>query len=95
MAEVSLRAYLHEIEKDIESGRTDQAVAHSRHILHTYPKYVDAYRLLGKSYLESQRYTDAGDIFQRVLSSIPDDFVAHVGMSIIREDEGNLSLIHI
>jgi len=90
MAEVPLRSYLHEIEKDIESGRTDQAIAHSRHILQTYPKYVDAYRLLGKSYLESQRYTDAGDIFQRVLSSIPDDFVAHVGMSIIREDEGNI-----
>ena len=90
MTEVALRSYLHEIEKHIETGRTDQAIAHSRYILQAYPKYVDAYRLLGKSYLESQRYTDAGDIFQRVLSSVPDDFVSHVGMSIIREDEGNL-----
>jgi competence ComEA-like helix-hairpin-helix protein len=90
MAEIPLRSYLHEIEKHIESGRTDQAIAHCRHILQSYPKYVDAYRLLGKAYLESQRYGDAGDIFQRVLSSVPDDFVSHVGMSIIREDEGNL-----
>jgi tetratricopeptide (TPR) repeat protein len=29
-------------------------------------------------------------LFQRVLSSVPDDFVAHIGMSIIREDEDNL-----
>ena len=90
MAEIPIRSYLHEIEKHIESGRTDQAIAHCRHILQSYPKYVDAYRLLGKAYLESQRYGDAGDIFQRVLSSVPDDFVSHVGMSIIREDEGNL-----
>ncbi len=90
MAEIPLRSYLHEIEKHIESGRTDQAVAHCRYILQSYPKYVDAYRLLGKAYLESQRFGDAGDILQRVLSSVPDDFVSHVGMSMIREDEGNL-----
>jgi len=90
MAEIPLRSYLHEIEKHIESGRTDQAISHSRYLLQVYPKCVDAYRLLGKSYLESQRYTDAGDIFQRVLSAVPDDFVSQVGMSIIREDEGNL-----
>ncbi|MEJ2513083.1 MAG: hypothetical protein P8Y72_15980, partial [Anaerolineales bacterium] len=30
------------------------------------------------------------DILQRVLSSVPEDFIAQVGMSIIREDEGNL-----
>ncbi|MCC6956149.1 MAG: tetratricopeptide repeat protein, partial [Anaerolineales bacterium] len=90
MAEIPLRSYLHEIEKHIESGRTDQAISHSRYLLQIYPKYVDAYRLLGKSFLESQRYTDAGDIFQRVLSAVPDDFVSQVGMSIIREDEGNL-----
>jgi len=51
---------------------------------------VDVYRLLGKAYLESQQYGEAGDIFQRVLSSVPDDFIANVGMSLIREDEGNI-----
>ena len=37
----------------------------------------------------SKRHGEASDIFQRVLSSVPDDFVAHIGMSIIREDESN------
>jgi competence ComEA-like helix-hairpin-helix protein len=90
MTNISLRSYTREIEKLIDNSQADQAVAHCRHILKSYPKCVDAYRLLGKAYLESQRYGDAADIFQRVLSSVPDDFVSHVGMSLIREDEGNL-----
>ena len=90
MTNISLRTYTREIEKLIDGSQADQAIAHCRHILKSYPKCVDAYRLLGKAYLESQRYGDAADIFQRVLSSAPDDFVSHVGMSLIREDEGNL-----
>jgi competence ComEA-like helix-hairpin-helix protein len=90
MARISLRSYNHEIEELIERGQYDQAIAHCRHILKFYPKYIDTYRLLGKVYLESQHYGDAADILQRILSSVPEDFVSHVGMSIIREDEGNL-----
>ena len=90
MARISLKAYNREVESLIDSGQIDQAIAHCRHILKFYPKHVDTYRLLGKAYLESRRYGDAGDILQRVLSSVPEDFVSHVGMSIIREDEGNL-----
>ncbi|MEJ2561390.1 MAG: hypothetical protein P8Z42_01750 [Anaerolineales bacterium] len=46
---------------------------------------------IGKAfYLEAKRYGDAADIFQRVLSAAPDDFVSHIGMAIVREDEGNL-----
>ncbi len=90
MANISLRAYNNQIESLVEQGKNDEAIAHCRHILKFFPKHVETYRLLGKAYLESQRFGDAADIFQRVLSSVPDDFVAHVGMSIIREDEGNL-----
>ncbi len=89
MAAIALREYVREIEKQVDGGRNDEAIAHSRHVLETFPKHVEVYRLLGKAYLESQRYGDAGDIFQRVLSTVPEDFVSHVGMSIIREDEGN------
>jgi len=90
MARVNLRDYLREIDDLIENGRTDEAIAHSRYILELYPKHIDTYRLLGKAYLENQRYSDAADVLQRVLSSIPDDFISNLGMSIIREDEGNL-----
>lgn len=90
MAEISLRAYVKQIDDLIERDQLDEAIAHSRHILETYPKHLDTYRLLGKSYLEAKRYGDATDIFQRVLSAVPDDFVSHIGMAIVREDEGNL-----
>jgi tetratricopeptide (TPR) repeat protein len=90
MAETTLRAYVKDIDELIEHEQLDEAIAHARHILETYPKHLEAYRLLGKAYLEAKRFGDAADLFQRVLSAIPDDFVSHVGMSIVREDEGNL-----
>ncbi len=90
MAKVSLRSYNQEIDSYIDSGQFEQAISHCRHILRQFSKHIDTYRLLGKAYLESQRYGDAADVFQRVLSSVPEDYIAHVGMSIIREDEGNL-----
>jgi tetratricopeptide (TPR) repeat protein len=90
MAIIPLRAYNREIEGMIDNGQLDEAVAHCRHILTTFPKHIATYRLLGKTHLEQQRISDATDIFQRVLSAIPDDFVSNVGMSIIREDENNL-----
>ncbi len=90
MAKVSLRVYNHEIEGMIEGGQLDESVAHCLHILKAFPMHIETYRLLGKCFLEARRYTDAADIFQRILMAVPDDFVAHVGMSIIRDDEGKL-----
>ena len=89
MAKISLRMYDREIEGLIEQGqRLDEAIAHCRHILKTYPKHLETYRLLGKAYLEAKRYDAAVDIFQRVLVVAPEDFVSHVGMSIIADDKG-------
>ncbi|MGD0002728.1 MAG: tetratricopeptide repeat protein [Anaerolineaceae bacterium] len=90
MSKISLRDYNHEIEGLINSGKTEEAIAHCKYILRLYPKCVDTYRLLGKAYLEAQRYGEATDILTRILSVVPDDFVSQIGMSIIREDEGNL-----
>jgi len=90
MAKISLRAYNREIEGMIEGGQLDEAVAHCQHILKTFSMHIETYRLLGKAFLEARRYADSADIFQRVLNAAPDDFVAHVGMSIIQDDEGKL-----
>jgi tetratricopeptide (TPR) repeat protein len=89
MAKVSLRLYNREIEGLIDQGGTNEAMAHCRHILQTFPKHLETYRMLGKSYLESNRYDEAVDVFSRVLMSVPNDFVSHVGMSIIRDEENN------
>lgn len=90
MVATNLREYLSGIDQLIDSNQVEDALAHCRHVLKTFPKNIATYRLMGKAYLESKRHSEASDLFQRVLSSLPDDFVAHIGMSIIREDEGNL-----
>ena len=89
MARISLRAYNRDIEAMIDGGLIDEAFTHCRYILESYPKHIDTYRLMGKALLEAQRFGDASDVFHRVLSSVPDDFIAHLGMSIIREDESS------
>jgi tetratricopeptide (TPR) repeat protein len=91
MTVISLRAYNKEIDSMIDQTRLNEAIAHSRHILAKFPKHIDTYRLLGKAYLENNQNSNAADIFQRVLSAVPDDFISHVGMSVIREEEGNLA----
>ncbi len=90
MAKISLRMYTREIEGLVEQQRLEEAIAHCRHILKSYPKHLETYRLLGKAYLEAKRYDQAVDIFQRVLVVAPEDFVSHVGMSIISDDKGQL-----
>ncbi len=90
MSKIALRAYTREIESLIDQGHQEEAVAHCQHILKTYPKHLETYRMLGKAYLELHRYPDAIDIFQRVLTSVPDDFVSHLGMSIAYDEQKNL-----
>jgi len=90
MAKIPLRAYNREIEGLIDQGQTLEAVAHCQHILKTFPKCLDTYRLLGKAYLELQRFTEAGDVFNRLLLAVPEDFIANLGMSIIYDDQKNL-----
>ncbi len=87
MAKVSLRIYNREIESLVDQGNTEEAIAHCHHILKTFPKHLETYRLLGKAHLEAKRYTEAVDIFSRVLMTVPEDFVAHVGMSIISDEQ--------
>jgi tetratricopeptide (TPR) repeat protein len=90
MADIPLRTYVQQLDNLIERKQVDEVIAHCRHILGLYPKHLDTYRMLGKALLEKGRHGDAADIFQRVLSVVPDDFISHVGMSIMREDEANL-----
>ncbi|MEX2161995.1 MAG: tetratricopeptide repeat protein [Anaerolineales bacterium] len=89
MANIPLRDYLTGIEELVDNGQTDEALAHCRHILESFPKHVETYRMMAKAYVESHQHNEAADLFQRVLSSSPDDFVAHIGMSIIHEERGD------
>ena len=83
MTDITLRDYATEIDGMIENRSYDAAIAHCKYILNHYPKYIEAYRLLGKASLEKEDDETTLDIFQRVLSVDPEDFVARVGLSIV------------
>ena len=91
MAKIALRAYNREVESLIEGGHTDEAIAHCRHILRTFPKCLDTYRMLGKAYLEAKRFTEAEDILKRLLLAVPDDFIGNLGMSIISDEQKSVN----
>ena len=90
MDTISLTSYESEIDRLLEQKKYDDAIAHCIHILESYPKNVNTLRLLAKAFLEKQQYTEACQNFLRVLAVIPTDFIAHIGMSVIREDENRI-----
>jgi competence ComEA-like helix-hairpin-helix protein len=90
MSRTTLRDYIHEIENLIETGQFEEAIAHGSQVLQVYPKHLAANRLLGKVHLELQHDQEASASFQQVLEAVPDDAVAHLGLSVIREHEGDL-----
>ena len=98
MAEtITLRAYLNDLRGMVENESPTEVVSHCRYILQHYPQNVATYRLLGRALLQKghneglpEHFVQAADIFQRVLSVIPDDQVAHLALSEIREQEGAL-----
>ncbi|MBN1284480.1 MAG: tetratricopeptide repeat protein, partial [Anaerolineae bacterium] len=90
MAEISLKNYLKELNLLLKNEALDELIGHCRHILSIYPKHVDTYRLLGQALLHRRRFQDAFDVFQRVLSADPTDFIAHIGMSGIYEEHNQV-----
>ncbi|MCB8922625.1 MAG: tetratricopeptide repeat protein [Ardenticatenaceae bacterium] len=90
MATTVLRDYLELINQLLEDGRYNEATQHCRHILQQYPRHIDTYRALANSLLEQHMYADAADIFHRVLSADPNDFISHVGLAFIHREEGHL-----
>lgn len=90
MPEVVLQDYLHEINGLIDDSHLEAAVRHCRHILKQFPRHVDTYRLLGKALLEQAQLDDAADVFHRVLSADPEDFIAHAGLAIAHKQQNHL-----
>ncbi|MBN1921221.1 MAG: hypothetical protein JW892_08260, partial [Anaerolineae bacterium] len=88
MAEVALQAYENEIDQMIEEARYLEALAHLRHILSKYPRYLGAYYLLGKMLLEADLPELAVDMFRRVLNADPEHFLARIGLGLAHDHLG-------
>jgi len=88
MAEVSLRNYQKQVEAYLRDERLEEAVAHSSHILGSYPKNAVAYRTLGGALLLQKRYEESEEMYRRLLGVYPNDYEANINLSRIYEALG-------
>ncbi len=91
MAEASLREYCNKAKELIEAGALDESISLCQHILRWYPKHIETYQLLGEACLEKGDHYEAIDLFKRVLSAGPENFISYVGLSIIYDSEGAIN----
>lgn len=87
---ITLRQFYRNIDDFILNQAHEEAVLYSKFLLKKYPKNIEIYKLLGKSYLDTQKFDLALILFEKILEIDPDDFVAHIGISLISENFGNL-----
>ena len=80
MTTVTLHEYLKKIDSLIDENCLDEAIAHCHYILEKYPRFIPAYRLMGKAYVEKYYFDEAADLFQRVLSAEPNDLISHIAL---------------
>jgi len=90
MTNISLRAYHRKIEHLLEDKLSGQALFHCRALLEEFPKSHQTYQLASRALLDSGNL-DAAEIGLDILLQVdPDDFVAHIGKSVISESKGLL-----
>ena len=92
MSNLALRAYQKIIESWIEENKIDKAISQSFLILQQFPKNLHTYQVLSKALLQKQDFISAEKVFDIILQIEPDDFVSHIGKSMIAENNKILDL---
>src|SRR3989304_3965956 len=90
MPELTLQEYTQEIAGMLERGAYEEAVVHCQHILKQHPKYVEPYRLIGQAAFDRDDHPLATDMFTRILSANPSDFVSRAGLAVVHDKQGSL-----
>ncbi|ABX06854.1 tetratricopeptide repeat protein [Herpetosiphon sp.] len=91
MALTTIQALYDEARSALETGKEERAIGASEHLLESFPYYLEAYRILGESYLNRQDLAKAVEAFERVLRSDPENIPVHVGLGVTYERQGNLA----
>jgi tetratricopeptide (TPR) repeat protein len=81
MAQISLKNYLAKLESLLDEAAADEVIQHSRHLLKYFPKNAAVFRSLGLGLLLNGRWQEAESALRRVLTALPDDYRAHLGLS--------------
>jgi tetratricopeptide (TPR) repeat protein len=91
MKNIALRTYQRNVELWIEENKIDKAIFQSFLLLQKFPKNLHTYQILSKGLLQKQDFVTADKVFDIILQIDPDDFVSHIGKSIIAENNNNLA----
>lgn len=78
---IEIDNYLKKIDKLTDNGNLDQAAFHCLYLLRQYPKMVKLYERLGRTFLEMDNYNGALNIYLRLCSSQPDNFLNHISLA--------------
>jgi len=87
---IPLRQFYRNIDDYVINQAHKEAILYSKFLLKKYPKNIAVYQLLAKAYLDKKQFDLALLLFEKILEIDPDDFVSHIGISIISENFGNL-----
>jgi hypothetical protein len=91
MQNIALRTYQRNIESWIEENKIDKAIFQSFLLLQKLPRNLHTYQILSKGLLQKQNFGTAEKVFEIILQIDPDDFVSHIGKSIISESKNDLA----
>jgi tetratricopeptide (TPR) repeat protein len=90
MPQYSLSEYTTRIAALIQDGQIEEAIAHARHILSHYPRYLPAYSMLAHACMEKGDLSRASHFFQSVLSANPQDADAWMNLAQLTDDLGEV-----
>lgn len=90
MSDISLRAYHRKIENWIEENNLDKAISQSAYLIGIFPKVLCIWQSLSKALLQKQDFSNAESVFDLILKVKPDDFVSHIGKSMVAESRHSL-----
>lgn len=85
MPRISLRNYLNKIDALITENSYEQSLYHSFYLLRQYPKYVEVYKRIGRAYLELNNLDSAANVFARLITVEPENFLNHLTLGLIME----------
>ena len=88
MPQYSLGEYTTRIAALIRNGQIEEAIAHARHIVSHYPRYLPAYSLLARASMEKGDLSHASDFYQSILSANPEDADAWMNLAQLADDLG-------
>lgn len=81
MSIIEIDNYLKKIDNLTDNGNLEQAAFHCLYLLRQFPKMLRIYERLGRTFLEMDNYNGALNIYLRLCSAQPDNFLNHISLA--------------